>query len=112
MHTRSRPPIGGNCHKKKRYIFRCDFPRQLPSSVGRWGLPLQGRHAFLRPTFEKSVVFNKLAKMTVENLCKMTQIANRTSTIAPRKWRLMTIFGQIATRNAPFSRKPLHCITG
>jgi hypothetical protein len=76
------------------------------------GATLTGKARLLRPTFEKYVVFNKLAKMTVENLCKKAQIANRTSTIAPRKWRLMAIFGQIATRNAPFSRKPSIALRG
>lgn len=75
----------GNCHVKNSYIFRYGEPWQLPASVGRCGVALKLRTLLFYPTFEKSVIFSKLAKMTVENLCKIAQIANRNNPIAPAK---------------------------
>lgn len=102
----------GNCHVKNSYIFRYGEPWQLPACVGRCGVALKLRARIFAPTFDKTLFFSWLAKMTVENLCKTAQISNRNTPIATRKWLLMTISKQIATRNEPFSRKPLHCISG
>ena len=81
----------GNCHVKNSYIFRYGEPWQLPASVGRCGVALKLRARIFAPTFDKTLFFSWLAKMTVENLCKTAQISNRNAPIAPRKWLLMTI---------------------
>lgn len=99
-------------HGKISYIYRSSQPWQLPPSVGRWGLCLQQGTPFFASTFQKSVIFNKLAKMTVENLCKMPKFCNQLPLIARSKTATYANFHEIATRNEPFSSEPLHCISG
>ena len=97
---------------KMRYIFRCNRAKQLPWSVGQWGLPLQVEHALFFSTFQKSMIFKKLAKMTVENLCKSAKFCNRLPTDCHPKMATYDNSCRIATRNAPFSGEPLHFISG
>lgn len=58
------------------------------------------------------MIFNKLAKMTVENLCRMPKFCNQLPLIARSKTATYANFHEIATRNEPFSSEPLHCISG
>lgn len=102
----------GNCHSKMYYIFRCNRAKQLPWSVGQWGLPLQVEHALFSSTFQKSMIFKKLAKMTVENLSKSAKFCNRLPTDCHPKMATYDNSSRIATRNAPFSGEPLHFISG
>lgn len=97
---------------KMYYIFRCNRAKQLPWSVGQWRLPLQVEHALFSSTFQKSMIFKQLAKMTVENLCKSTKFCNRLPTDCHPKMATYDNSYRIATRNAPFSGEPLHFISG
>lgn len=54
------------------------------------------------------MIFSKLAKMTVENLCKMPKFCNQLPLIARSKTATYANFHEIATRNEPFSSEPLH----
>lgn len=94
------------------YIFRCNRARQLPCSVGQWRVPLQVEHALFPSTFQKSMIFKQLTKMTVENLCKSTKFCNRLPTDCHPKMATYDNSYRIATRNAPFSGEPLHFISG
>lgn len=76
------------------------------------GSIVTARHALFAPTFQKSLIFSKLAKMTVENLCKMPKFCNQLPLIARSKTATYANFHEIATRNEPFSSEPLHCISG
>ncbi len=58
------------------------------------------------------MIFSKLAKMTVENLCKMPKFCNQLPLIARSKTATYANFNEIATRNEPFSSEPLHFISG
>ena len=49
------------------------------------------------------MIFSKLAKMTVENLCKMPKFCNQLPLIARSKTATYANFHEIATRNEPFS---------
>ena len=53
------------------------------------------------------MIFSKLAKMTVENLCKMPKFCNQLPLIARSKTATYANFHEIATRNEPFSSEPL-----
>lgn len=97
--------------RKNPYIYRSSQPWQLPPSVGRWGVSLRQGTPFFAPTFQKSMIFSKLAKMTVENLCKMPKFCNQLPLIARSKTATYANFHEIATRNEPFSSEPLHCIS-
>ena len=94
--------IGAIATRKIPYIYRSSQPWQLPPSVGRWGLCLQQGTPFFASTFQKSVIFNKLAKMTVENWCKTPIFAIGFQPIAARKMATYDNSCRIATRNAPF----------
>ena len=94
------------------YIFRCNRARQLPCSVGQWGSTLTGRARSFSSTFQKSMIFKQLTKMTVENLCKSTKFCNRLPTDCHPKMATYDNSYRIATRNAPFSGEPLHFISG
>nr|DAE22345.1 MAG TPA: hypothetical protein [Siphoviridae sp. ctETl1] len=50
--------------------------------------------------------------MTVENLGKSTKFCNRFANDCHPKMATYDNSCRIATRNAPFSGEPLHCITG
>lgn len=76
------------------------------------GVSLRQGTPFFAPTFQKSMIFSKLAKMTVENLCKMPKFCNQLPLIARSKTATYANFHEIATRNEPFSSEPLHCISG
>lgn len=52
------------------------------------------------------MIFSKLAKMTVENLCKMPKFCNQLPLIARSKTATYANFHEIATRNEPFSGDP------
>ena len=99
-------------HEKIPYIYRSSQPWQLPPSVVRWGVCLQQGTPFFASTFQKSMIFSKLAKMTVENLCKKPKFCNQLPLIARSKTATYANFHEIATRNEPFSSEPLHCISG
>lgn len=75
----------GNCHVKNSYIFRYGEPWQLPASVGRCGVALKLRARIFAPTFDKTLFFSWLAKMTVENLCKTAQIFQSDASDCPAK---------------------------